>query len=84
MTTKQLINDVRDIVTEVIEKETADISYDITNLKDNVEDWIDDSRTGIIDAIDTIAQEQDKLKDDIKDIREKLGEILTILHSLPQ
>lgn len=83
MTTKQLINDVRDIVTEVIEKETADISYDITNLKDNVEDWIDDSRTGIIDAIDTIAQEQDKLKDDIKDIREKLGEILTILHSLP-
>jgi chromosome segregation ATPase len=136
MTTKQLIKDVSDIVTEthndmhthmnelgymvqqnsnkiddidiscdcnreirnltdIVEKETTDISNDITNLKDNIEDWIDDSRTTlqesfsnefdtINDAINTIAEEQDKLKDDIKDIREKLGEILTILHSLPK
>jgi uncharacterized coiled-coil DUF342 family protein len=113
MTTKQLINDLTDIV----EKETRDISNDITNLKDNIEDWVGNIRGDIIgilgdlqgnychidlgtihdaletieeeqdklkDAIDTIAQEQDKLKDDIKDIREKLGEILTILHSLPK
>ena len=82
-------------LTDIVEKETTDISNDITNLKDNIEDWIDDSRTKIQesfcdeletinDAINTIAEEQDKLKDDIKDIREKLGEILTILHSLPK
>lgn len=115
-------------LTDILEKETTDISNDITNLKDNIEDWIDDSRTilqesfsneldKIHDAIDTIAQEQDKLskdidnlnmeywvddmrgdikscaqsiesigqeqdnlKDELKDIREKLGEILTLLY----
>jgi regulator of replication initiation timing len=75
---------------DFIEKETVDISNDIDNVKDNIdnlkdntESWIEDIRSDISDLkldIETIVQEQDKLKDDIKDIREKLGEILTLLY----
>ena len=83
-------------LTDIVEKETTELSNEIDNLKENIEGWIDDLRNSlqgesshidlgtIHDSIETLAQEQDKLKDEIKDIREKVGEILTILYSLPQ
>lgn len=83
-------------LTDIVETETTELSNEIDNLKENIEGWIDDLRNSlqgesshidlgtIHDSIETLAQEQDKLKDEIKDIREKLGEILTILYSLPQ
>ena len=83
-------------LTDIVEKETTELSNEIDNLKENIEGWIDDLRNSlqgesshidlgtIHDSIETLAQEQDELKDEIKDIREKLGEILTILYSLPK
>ena len=83
-------------LTDIVEKETTELSNEIDNLKENIEGWIDDLRNSlqgesshidlgtIHDSIETLAQEQDVLKDEIKDIREKIGEILTILYSLPK
>lgn len=126
MTTKQVIKDVNDIVTEThkdmhmfmndighmikenykaidnicvscdYDRKIDSISIEISELKESLEDIKDNISSELEDikdnirgsffdvSLESIAQEQDKLQDDIIDIREKLGEILTILYSLPK
>jgi len=124
MTTKQVIKDFNDIVTEThkdmhmfmndighmikenykaidnicvscdydrkidsISIEISELKESLEDIKDNISSELEDIKDNIreIDvSLQSIAQEQDKLQDDIIDIREKLGEILTILYSLPK
>lgn len=78
MTIKKLTEDIKEIIEKTHNKLEVAISNDVY---ETIEKSIDDIDDKLTEQYGNIYDKIDKIEDDIRDLREKLGEILTILYS---